>query len=300
MSDILDKPPEADQPPEVDKPAGAPEEPEEKKGFQFPSTMTVLVIVTLLVWLAAFVIPSGTYERDDAGVPEPGSYQQIDSPQGFGERVEDFFLAPVNGLYGLQDSETGVVVPFGVGSLYGAVGVFLFVLAIGAFMTMVLATGALDVAIGRLAHAVRGRPWLVIVAVMGLFSLLATCMGWADETLGFYALLVPLMLTLGYDRMAAAGMIIASATVEAMASTVNPFSIGVASEFADVGLGDGLVLRWIGWFVLTAITIAYVVRYAERSKAQPDRSLVGFLPEDRAEIEKEQGPRAWCSPAARS
>jgi uncharacterized ion transporter superfamily protein YfcC len=270
-----------------DGPAAAESEPE-KKGFQFPSTMTVLVLVTLLVWIAAFLIPSGTYEHDENGVPVPGSYQQIDSPQDFGERVGDFFLAPVNGLYGLQNPETGVVVPFGVGRLFGAVGVFAFVLAIGAFMTMVLATGALDVAIGKLAYAVRGRPWLVIVAVMALFSLLGSCMGWADETLGFYALLIPLMLTLGYDRMAAAGMIIGSATVGAMASTVNAFSIGVASEFADVGIGDGIGLRWIGWFVLTALTIAYVVWYAERAKAQPDRSLVGISAEDRAEVTKEQ------------
>ena len=266
-----------------------PQTPEpEQKGFQFPSTMTVLILVTLLVWVAAFLIPSGMYEHDENGVPAPGSYREIDSPQDFGERVGDFFLAPVNGLYGLQNPETGVVVPFGVGRLFGAVGVFAFVLAIGAFMTMVLATGALDVAIGKLAYAVRGRPWLVIVAVMALFSLLGTTMGWADETLGFYAVLVPLMLALGYDRMAAAGAIIASATVGAMASTVNPFSIGVASEFAGTGIGDGIGLRWVGWFVLSAITIAYVVRYAERVKAQPDRSLVGFLPEDAAEIAREQ------------
>lgn len=261
---------------------------EKKKGFQFPSTLTVLVLVTLLVWIAAFLIPSGTYEQGADGVPVPGSYERIDSPQDFGERLGDFFLAPVNGLYGLEDPEDGTVRPFGTGTLFGAVGVFAFVLAIGAFMTMVLATGALDVAIGKLALAVRGRPWLVIVAVMALFSLLGTTMGWADETLGFYALLVPLMLTLGYDRMAAAGMIIASATVGAMASTVNPFSIGVASEFAGVGIGDGIGLRWIGWVVLTAITIAYVVWYAERAKAQPDRSLVGFSPDDRTLAAKEQ------------
>jgi uncharacterized ion transporter superfamily protein YfcC len=269
---------------DVHETAGEPE----KKGFEFPSTMTVLILVTLLVWIAAFFIPSGMYQHDEAGIPEPGSYQRIDSPQSFGERVEDFFLAPVNGFYGLQNPETGVVQPFGVGRLFGAVGVFAFVLAIGAFMTMVLATGALDVAIGKLAYAVRARPWLVIVAVMALFSLLGTTMGWADETLGFYALLIPLMLTLGYDRMAAAGMIIASATVGAMASTVNPFSIGVASEFADVGIGDGIGLRWVGWFVLTTITIAYVVWYAQRVKAQPDRSLVGFSDEDKAEVTKEQ------------
>jgi uncharacterized ion transporter superfamily protein YfcC len=259
----------------------------EKKGFEFPSTLTVLVIVTFLVWLAAFLIPSGTYDRE-GGAPEPGSFQRVDSPQDFGERVNDLFLAPVNGLYGLQDPETGFVRPFGVGSLFGAVGVFAFVLAIGAFMTMVLATGALDTAIGRLAHRVQARPWLVIVAVMALFSLLGTTMGWADETLGFYALLIPLMLALGYDRMVVAGTIIASATVGAMASTVNPFSIGVASEFAEVGIGDGMGLRWVGWLVLTSITIAYVVRYAERIKTQPDRSLVGFPPEDAELVRKEE------------
>jgi uncharacterized ion transporter superfamily protein YfcC len=264
-------------------------EPQEKDGgFRFPSTMTVLILVTLLVWIAAFLIPSGTYEHDENGVPQPGSYQQIDSPQDFGGRVSDFFLAPVNGLYGIQDPETGTVEPFGVGSLFGAVGVFAFVLSIGAFMTMVLATGALDVAIGKLAYRVRGRPWLVIVVVMGLFSLLGTTMGWADETLGFYALVIPLMLALGYDRMVVAGTIIGSATVGAMASTVNPFSIGVASEFADVGIGDGIGLRWIGWLVLTGITISYVVWYAQRVKAEPGRSLVGFSSEDRAVATKER------------
>jgi uncharacterized ion transporter superfamily protein YfcC len=172
--------------------------------------------------------------------------------------------------------------------LFGAVGVFAFVLAIGAFMTMVLATGALDTAIGKLAYQVRARPWLVIVLVMTLFSLLGTTMGWADETLGFYALIIPLMLALGYDRMVVAGTIIASATVGAMASTVNPFSIGVASEFAGVGIGDGIGLRWIGWAVLTTLTILYVVRYAERVKAQPDRSLVGFPTEDAELVRKEE------------
>ena len=258
-----------------------------RKGFQFPGTLTVLVIVTFLVWLAAFLVPSGTYQHDENGVPTPGSFTRIDSPQDFDDRVGDFFLAPVNGLYGLQDPETGVVRPFGVGTLFGAVGVFAFVLAIGAFMTMVLATGALDTAIGKLAYRVRARPWLVIVAVMVLFSLLGTTMGWADETLGFYALLIPLLLALGYDRMVVAGAIIASATVGAMASTVNPFSIGVASEFSGVGIGDGMGLRWIGWVVLTTITIVYVVRYAERAKANPDKSLVGFLPEDRELVQKE-------------
>jgi uncharacterized ion transporter superfamily protein YfcC len=71
--------------------------------------------------------------------------------------------------------------------------VFLFVLAIGMFITVMFATGALDRGIARLAYAVRGRGWLLIVAIMSVFSLLGTVEGFAEETLGFYGLVVPLM-----------------------------------------------------------------------------------------------------------
>ena len=66
------------------------------------------------------------------------------------------------------------------------------------------ATGALDRGIARLAYRTRDRGWLMIVAIMSVFSLLGSVEGMAEETLGFYGLIVPLMLALGYDRMVAA------------------------------------------------------------------------------------------------
>jgi uncharacterized ion transporter superfamily protein YfcC len=247
----------------------------------FPSAFTVLLIVLLGVWLLAFVVPAGQYDVDDDGAPIPGTYQEVPAPQDFGERVKDFFLAPINGLYGVEDSETGAVDPDASGFLYGSAGVFLFVLAIGAFITVMFATGALDRGIARLAYAVRGRPWLLIVAVMSVFSLLGTVEGFAEESLGFYGLVVPLMLALGYDRMVAVGVIIVGAGVGVMGSTVNPFSVGIASGFADTSIGDGIVLRTAMWIVFTAVAIGYVVRYASKVKAQPDASFVGFAPGDR-------------------
>src|SRR3546814_10229455 len=88
------------------------------------------------------------------------------------------------------------------------------------------------------------------------------------------------MLALGYDRMVAAAVIIVGAGVGTMGSTINPFATGVASESADIGLGDGIVLRLVIYVVLTAIAIGYVVRYATRVKADHARSLVGFSRED--------------------
>ncbi|MEU8134758.1 YfcC family protein [Streptodolium elevatio] len=265
------------------------EQPPEGRGFRFPSALTVLAIVTIAVWALAFLIPSGQYERDADGKPVQGSFREISSPQDFVQRLNDLFLSPVNGLYGIQDTQTGQVAPDNSGDLYGSAAVFLFVLAIGAFITVVFATGALDRGIARLAHRLRTRGAVLIIAIMAVFSLLGSVEGFAEETLGFYGLIVPLMLALGYDRMVATGTIILGAGVGVLCSTVNPFATGVASSAAGISLGDGIVLRLLMLVVLTAVTIAYVVRYAARVKADPSRSIVGFLPGDREQAEASAG-----------
>ncbi|MFI9201990.1 YfcC family protein [Streptomyces sp. NPDC053048] len=276
------------EPPEpTERPDG--EHPERRR-FVFPSALTVLAAVTLIVWALAFVIPSGAYDRGPDGDPVQGTYHREAAPGDFGHRLGQLFLAPVNGLYGVRDAASGEVTPDGVGALYGSAAVFLFVLAIGAFITVVFATGALDRGIERLAHRLRERGALLIAGIMTVFSLLGTVEGFAEETLGFYGLLVPLMLALGYDRMVATGTIILGAGVGVLASTVNPFATGVASSAAGVSLGDGIALRFAMWLVLTGVTIGYVVRYAHRVRADPARSLVGFREGDRELAEQALEP----------
>jgi len=278
----------APAPPPPAPPAGGPpaETDTGKRKFQFPSAFTVLAIVALGVWLLAFIIPSGQYRQTKDGAPIPGTYHHVPAPMNFGGRVSDLFLSPVNGLYGIQDTATNAVGPDKTGTLFGAAQVFMFVLAIGAFITVMFATGALDRGIARLAYRLRGRGWLLIIAIMSLFSLLGSVEGMAEETLGFYGLIVPLMLALGYDRMVAVGVIIVGAGVGVMGSTVNPFSVGVASGFANTSIGDGIVLRTVMWIVLTVVAIAYVVRYARKVHADPAASIVGFAPGEREEAEK--------------
>jgi uncharacterized ion transporter superfamily protein YfcC len=149
-------------------------------------------------------------------------------------------------------------------------------MSIGAFISISFATRALEVGVGALANRLRTRGWLLITAVMVLFSLLGSTMGFSVETLGFYALFIPLMAALGYDRLVTAAMIIAGAGVGVMASTVNPFSIGVAAGESGVSIGDGIVLRLILWLVLTTMAVGWVLRYAARVRKDPRASLVGF------------------------
>jgi len=124
----------------------------EKRERGFPAPVTILTVVLILVWIAAFFIPSGQYELDGSGSPIAGSFRYVAHPLDFGGRVQDLLLAPVNGMYGIQNPETRMVGPFNRGTMFGSVEVFLFILSIGGFMTVVFATGALDLGIHHLAY----------------------------------------------------------------------------------------------------------------------------------------------------
>ena len=163
-------------------------------------------------------------------------------------------------------------------------------MAIGAFISVSFATRSLEVAVAALANRLRDKGWLLIAAVMVLFSLLGSTMGFSVETLGFYALFIPLMAALGYDRLVTAAMIILGALIGVMAATVNPFSIGVAAGEAGVSIGDGIVLRLLLWVVLTAMAVGWVLRYAARVRRDPAPSLVGFDDADEATPRRPRWP----------
>jgi uncharacterized ion transporter superfamily protein YfcC len=268
---------------------------------------------------------------DGASVPVPGSYHDVEVERTVTEKLYDLWLAPVNGLYGIRpdqepvdstvvatdaqiagacniteaevadEVEAGNLVllgekapigPYESGSMIGAIQVFFFVLAIGAFITVTMKTGALDAGIARLVHRFRGSSATLIVILMIVFSLGGTTYGMAEETLGFYALIVPIMVALGYDRIVGATVILLGAGVGTLASTVNPFATGVASESAGIDLGNGIVWRFIMYIVLTAVTILFVLRYANKVKKDPQRSVAARMPgdEDLAHEGEEEPP----------
>lgn len=248
----------------------------------FPNPLTILAAVLFLVWLAAFFIPAGQFALDESGSPIPGTYREVPSPLTPFEQLRELFLAPVNGLFGIQNPDTGFISPFNTGRMFGSVEVFFFILTIGSFMTVVFRTGALDRGIHVLSYRFRAQGPVLIVALSLLFGLLGTTMSWSDETLGMYALIVPLMVALRYDRMVAVAVITVAPFVGRLGSTINPFVIGVGSTKADISIGDGLGLRALLFASVMAAMIIYTLRYAKRVQTNPDASIVGIGAEDRA------------------
>jgi uncharacterized ion transporter superfamily protein YfcC len=300
-----------------------------KRGFRFPTAFTVLFLVLLLVWVAAFFVPAGKYKTDAAGSPIPGTYYKLpscsavaaggagaltvpspgetgtapaDAQQAPGARVtpepgvncvdtsftyrfKQLWNAPPNGLYGVE-GPNGTVGPWEGGFLYGSAAIFLFVLAVGAFITVTMKTEAIQTGIGRLALRFRASGYILIAILMAIFAIGGTTYGMWEETLGFFVLLVPLALALHYDRIVAASIIFLGAGAGVIGSTVNPFSTGVASDAAGVSIGQGMGLRIALWVVVVSLGIGYVIWYARRVNRDPAKSIVGVSDSDAADAQK--------------
>ncbi|SDI47371.1 YfcC family protein [Salipiger marinus] len=240
------------------------EEPAAKSKLRFPSAFTILFALIVLVAALTWIIPAGQYERVTSEalgkeVPVAGSYAPVEAdPQG----IFDVILAPIAGFY---DPVTYVA---------RAIDVSLFVLIIGGFIGVVTATGAIDAGIARAMVRLKGREIWMIPFLMALFALGGTTYGMAEETLAFYVLLIPVMIAARYDALTAVAVILLGAGVGVLGSTVNAFSTVIASDAAGVTFADGLALRLVILALCWAVTVAFVMRYAARVRADPTRSLV--------------------------
>jgi uncharacterized ion transporter superfamily protein YfcC len=250
---------------------------EEERGFKFPTAYTILFLLLILVVIATWIIPAGQYDKNEEGEPIPGSYHGVEqNPQKI---IADGLLAPVNGMYGVE-GEDGSISVYNSGSLYGAIDVALFVLVIGGFLSMTMATGAIDAGIGKITSAMKGREKWMIAILMAVFALGGTSYGMAEESLAFYGLIIAVMIAAGYDALTGVAVVMLGAGIGVLASTVNPFATGIASGFAGISIADGLVSRIIILVVGTLIGIIFVSRYAAKVKADPSQSLVYDLKEE--------------------
>jgi uncharacterized ion transporter superfamily protein YfcC len=246
-------------------------EPQKKSGFSLPSAYTILFALIVVAAIATWIIPAGTYNLNEDGEPVPGTYHEVDQKPA--RILVDSLTAQINGMYGIED-ETGNINYYNSGTLFGAIDVALFILVIGGFLGVTMKTGAIQAGIGRLVQRLEGRERWMIPALMVVFALGGTTYGMAEESLAFYALVITVLIAAGYDALTGAAVVLLGCGIGTLGSTINPFATGIASGFAGVSISDGLLGRLVILIAGLAIGIFFVLRYADRVKAEPARSVV--------------------------
>ena len=232
----------------------------------------VFVIVFSLIVLAAvltWILPGGSYERTEVEVG--GTLREVVLPGTFetepaDPQVLEIFTAPINGF--LRSGITDIVV---------------FIFLVGGSFYILNATGAITAGIGRLVEALKGREILVIPVVMTVFSLFGAAFGMCEEAIPFALIFVPMAIALGYDSLVGVSLTFLAAGVGFAGAFLNPFTLQIAQGLAGVPLVSGWQYRVLVWVVATALTIAWVMVYASRVKADPTRSIMYELDHARRE-----------------
>ena len=232
------------------------------KKFKMPSAFSILFLIIILVAVLTWIVPAGEYQYVDETAatlePIPGSYQQTESnPQGLWEALS----APIQGFFDASD-------------------IILFLLVIGGYLALVTDTGAIGAGIGAIVNRFKGRETLMIPILMSVFALGGTVFGMWEETIAFYVIILPVFIAAGFDSITGFAVIALGAGIGCLGSTVNPFATGIASGFAGISIGEGIVLRLILLITGLIIAIWYVMSYAAKVKMDPSKSLVYRLKED--------------------
>ena len=232
---------------------------------RIPHTFTIVFALIVLSAVLTWVVPAGEFLRqtvDGREVVVNDSFHYVDSsPQTW-----QVFSALFHGFVDKAD-------------------IIIFILMVGGAFWILNNSHAIDVGVMAFLRRVRkmsrfkviralGVENIIITLVMLMFSLFGAIFGMSEETIAFVVVFIPLAIQMGYDSIVGVCMCYVAAHIGFAGAMLNPFTIGIAQGIADLPLFSGLEYRVFCWVVLTVIGIAFVLWYAHRVKAKPERSPV--------------------------
>lgn len=214
---------------------------------KIPNTYVIIAALIVLCAVLTWFVPGGTYVTGEDGTL---SYERVEAaPQTW-----QVFSAVYHGFV----KQAGIII---------------FILVVGGAFWLLNATGAVTAGISRFIARVGRRDKWVLVAITVLFSLAGAVFGMSEETIPFVGIVVPLVVSMGYDALMGMLIVYVASNIGFSAAFLNPFTVGIAQEMAGLPLFSGMGYRVFCWAVLTVLTALFVVIYAHRTRKAPAEAV---------------------------
>ena len=224
-----------------------------KKELKALNPMLFLVAIMLIVTVASYIVPVGSYERivvDGQEMVDPASYHPVErSP-----------ITPFNLLISVT-----------LGMQRGSAIIF-FLLIIGAMFAILDGTGAINAGMTNVVRAMKGKELLMIPVCMIVFGMGSAFCANFEEFLAFVPLVLACCLTMGFDSLTAVGIIFCAAASGYGGAITNAFTTGIAQSIAGLPMFSGMGLRIAVFVTLLSVSIIYVTWHALRVKKNPQLS----------------------------
>jgi uncharacterized ion transporter superfamily protein YfcC len=225
--------------------------------FKVPHTLVLLFGMMIFALLLTYVLPQGAFEtaenEDGRSVVVPGSYEQF-SEKSLLSIWSLFTILPK----AFADSQ----------------GIIFFVFIIGGALAVIRQTGTIDAFLGKLLEKFGSRSQVLIVLSMLVFSVGSSTLGMAEEYLPFVTVLIALCIGMKMDVVSAVGIMVVGYGVGYGAAAINPFTVMIAQEVAEVPPTSGLWYRIILLIPFFLVGWHHVQKYALGVQKDPSRSLM--------------------------
>ncbi len=219
-----------------------------------PHPVIMLLGIIVFVSILTYILPAGLFERleiDGRLRVVPGTYETIASTP-------------------LSIMDIARAFPKG---FFAAARVVFIVLISGVMFGIVEKTGMIENVVGTIARKMGQQNQILIIILMTyLYGLFGILVGY-ENNIALVPIAAIMILAIGGDLMLAAGIAVGAITIGFGLSPVNPYTVGIGHEIAELPLYSGKGLRSMLCFAALSLLAWYNVRYFKKLKKNPSSSL---------------------------
>lgn len=227
-------------------------------------SVAILLILVIIAGILTSVIPQGAYTRVDVdGVVEivPDSFRYI---EGKPLPIYRWFTAPFEVLWGPDALVIWMII--------------LFLLFIGGSFAILTKSGMIQRLIRRLVHRFKDSRFKLMAGLILFFMLFGSIFGIFEEMIVLVPLVLVLSKSFGWDDLTGLGMSLFASGIGFSVAILNPFTLGVAQQVADLPAYSGTLLRIPLFILVYALLFLFVYRHAKKQERMlaPDAVNVTF------------------------
>lgn len=233
-----------------------------------PDGFVILFLLVVLVCLMTYFVPAGEFKRivkDGKTIVDGNSFHYIKQ-------------TPLSPFQFFKAIPTGI---------QAASTLMIMILLIGGAVRVFDSTGAIRAALFRLREIIgQDRGAFILIAVMIFFGCLGAFPGMLEAAIPFAPLCIGISLALGYDVLVGIYIALVPIVIGWSAGCTNPWTTGIGQSLAELPMFSGLGYRLFVFVIFMAVTIFYILRYANKIKKNPSKSIVYGM--DFSHIENEK------------
>ena len=231
----------------------------QKKKVYVPHQLIIMLIIAALATLATYLVPAGAYETIEVNgrkAIDANSFHYIaQTPVS----VWRAFLA-LPGGFSKQVSIIAMIT-----MIAGAIGV-------------INETKCIDASIGKLVSKYKDNLFIIMPLLLGTFAILGT-MGINTPIIAFVPVAVILSRSLGGDAIVAAALVLMGEICGQAGGAFCTSSTAIAQGLVGLEIFTGWQLRILATLVLWATGSLFLVRYVQKIRKDPTKSLMyGYDP----------------------